>query len=73
MDNNKYPQYIVRTVRECLGLDEEDSSRDNIINRMSPSEVFRRCLEWEGIIGYNMRIISLIEDCWGIKIESEEK
>lgn len=68
---NKYPMYIMRKVRTNLGLDADDTSQDETINSMSNDEVFGRVLEWEGIIGYNRRIMSIVEDVFGVELKGE--
>lgn len=68
---NKYPAYIMRKVRMNLGLDVDDTSRDEYINSMSRNEAFGRVLEWEGIIGYDQRIMSIVEDIFDVKLKGE--
>jgi len=63
-----YPNYIMDKVRQHLGLESWDTSRDEEINNMSHSEVFRHCLEWEGIIGYDLTIGNWIQDIYGITL-----
>lgn len=65
----KYPPYIMRQLRESLDLEPEDTSKDHTINNMSPKTVFRKWLDYEGIIGYSNRIISLVEDIFGVSLE----
>ena len=64
----KYPEYIMKAVRGTLGLDEEDISSDEMINSMSKLQIFDRVLQWDGIIGYEYRIISWIEDIFGVDL-----
>jgi hypothetical protein len=40
----KYPNYIMQKVRQRLGIEENDTSRDADINNMSKDEVFQHCL-----------------------------
>lgn len=68
---NKYPMYIMKKVRLNLGLEEDDSSKDCEINSMSKFEVFDRVLEWEGLINYSQRIMSIVEDVFGVEITGE--
>ena len=55
-DKPKYPDSIMRNVRETFGLEPDDTSLDKEINELDPMEVFERWLQWEGIIGYEYRI-----------------
>lgn len=64
-----YPEYIMKLVRQKMGLEEWDDSRDDEIANMSHGEVFQRCLEWEGIIGYYYTIKSWIENIYGVKLD----
>ena len=61
----QYPDYIMRKVRQHLGLESWDTLRDSEINSMTKHDVFTHCLEWEGIIGYNHAILRMIDDIYG--------
>ena len=64
-----YPEYLMKMVRQFKGLDDEDdTSLDNEIKQMSPSEFFNAALNWDGDIGAGPRIQSWVEDIWGIKL-----
>ena len=65
----KYPEYIMRDVRRNMGLDFDDTSIDNEIETMTPTEIFERWLEWQGIIGYSHRILSAVEEIFDIELE----
>lgn len=67
---NKYPDHIMKTLRQRLGLDEDDTSRDDFINIYSPSEAFEEMLNWEGILGYAGTIKYWIESIYGIDIDA---
>lgn len=67
--NEKYFSYIMETVRQNLGLEADDTSRDNEINEMERDEILDRVCEWEGLIGYGDTIKSWIEDIWGISLD----
>lgn len=67
---NKYPEHIMKTLRKRLGLKEEDTSRDNLINTYSPSEAFDEMLKWEGIIGYTSTIKWLIQNIYGVDLDT---
>ena len=71
-DNNTYPEYVMKNVRQNLGLEPNDTSMDSEINNMSKREVFARCLEWEGIIGYEYKILSLISEIFGVDLIDQE-
>ena len=64
-----YSGYIMEKVRQRLGLQPYDTSKDGEINDMSHNAVFRHCLEWEGIIGYDVTIAGWIHDIYGVTLE----
>jgi len=63
-----YPEYIMELVRQHLGLEHYDTSRDEEIGNMSHGSVLDHCLEWEGIIGYGHTITSWVEDIYGVSL-----
>jgi hypothetical protein len=38
---------VKRMIRQVLGLDETDTSRDEEIDRMEPRKALRLCCQWE--------------------------
>ena len=64
----KYPTNIMNRVRQYLGLEEGDTSRDSEINDMSHGTIFNSCLVWEGIIGYDSQILGWIHDIYGVEL-----
>lgn len=64
-----YPNYIMEKVRQHLGLESYDTSKDAEINDMNHNTVFFHCLEWEGIIGYGPTIHGWINDIYGVNLE----
>ena len=64
----KYPSYIMEIVRQHLGLEPYDTSRDSEISEMSHDAVFEHVLEWEGIIGYQYTIPGWIKDIYGVEL-----
>lgn len=66
---NKYFDSIMMAVRQNLGLDFNNTSKDELINAMTRQEVFNRVCEWEGLINYGETIRDWIEDIWGIDLD----
>ena len=64
-----YPDNIMAKVRQKLGVEEYDTSKDAEINDMSKGGVFKACLEWEGIIGYEYNIRNWVEVIFDVKLE----
>ena len=58
----KYSNYLMRSVRQSMGLDENDTSRDDAIMEMDSYELLDRFLEWEGIIGYTQKIVNILKE-----------
>ena len=65
----KYPEYIMKAVRQSLGLEENDRTYDDAIEEMPRRVIFRRWLEWQGIIGYGETILAVVEDIYDTYLE----
>lgn len=65
---NKYSESIMECVRQRLGLEKYDDSRDEEINHLSPDEVFDHVCNWKGLLGYATTIKSWIEDIYKLKL-----
>lgn len=59
-----YSDFVIKAVRQHLGLNEHDSSRDDEINRMSKHELLNHCLEWEGIYGFTNYVLKYIDSIY---------
>lgn len=67
-NNMKYPEYIMMCVRQNLGLDEIDVSRDMEIYSMSRKEIFNAVCTWNGLIGYGNTIVDWVKDIYQISL-----
>ena len=65
----KYPEYILRCIRQNLGYEADDKRADKEIESMGRSEVFERYLEWQGMIGYADELLKVIEYIYDIDLE----
>lgn len=65
---NKYSESIMECVRQRLGLEKYDDSRDEEINHLSPDEVFDHVCNWNGLLGYATTIKSWVEDIYKLKL-----
>ena len=65
---NKYPENIMRYLRQRKGLEPDDTTCDDEINLMTPNEAFEEVLMWDGLIGHGYKIKSWIEDIYGIDL-----
>ena len=61
--DDRYPS-VIEAVRQNMGLEKDDESRDEEILQMSRDEVFRRFMTWNGIIGYEGTIKEAIEEIY---------
>ena len=68
-DRMKYPQYIMKTIRKKLGLDEKDTSKDLEIYQMDRKDVLDVICKNNGIEENTSNIIRWIEDIYQIKLE----
>lgn len=66
---NKFPEYIMKYLRQRRGLEEDDCSEDNEINSYSSDEALEEVCNWEGLIGYASTIKRWIEDIYGVVLE----
>lgn len=69
---NKYPENIMECVRQRLGLEKYDDSKDEEINQLLPDEVFEHVCNWNGILGYATTIKSWIGDIYKIDLYNVE-
>ena len=58
----KYPDNIMRNVRQALGLEPDDMSMNEEINDMDQIDVFDKWLQWEGILGYANTIKDAVDN-----------
>lgn len=69
----QYEEYIMRNVRENLGLEPDDTTEDEAIMEMSKKEVLERYFVWQGIIGYENDIINSVQDIFEVDLGVEEE
>lgn len=70
--SNKYPEHIMRVLRQRSGLDEFDTSKDIILSEMEPCAVFSEVCNWNGLINYDSTIKGWIKDIYGVELRFEE-
>lgn len=66
---NKYPDYIMRKLRQRRWLEPNDISSDEILNNFSPQQAFKEVLSWEGLINWDETIREWIKDIYSINID----
>ncbi len=47
----KYNNDIMEAVRQRMGLEEDDTSKDDVIMKMDKEDVFREYCQWNGLLG----------------------
>jgi hypothetical protein len=63
MGDKMFTERILKALRSDCGLEEDDKSKDiQNIRIYSPKEAFRVWLNYEGIIGYDYTILSVIDE-----------
>ena len=67
-----YSDNIMEALRQRLGLEENDTSKDDLIMEMEPEDVLDMYLCWEGIIGWTGRIIEIVEEVYRVDLEARE-
>lgn len=69
--NQNYPDNIMEILRQRMGLDEDDTSRDDELQTLTPLEALDECLSWEGIDGYTSWILGIIRDTFKVKLKDD--
>ena len=63
----KLENWVLKSVRQRLGYDENDSSHDNEIYSLNKKEIITLYLQWEGLMGSWSEIIyNLFEQVYDI-------
>lgn len=68
-----YSDSVMQAVRQNLDLHPYDTSRDDEIKEMSRTEVFERCLNWDGIVGYSEIILDYVNGIYNVDLEPRLK
>lgn len=64
-----YPENVLKLLRESEGLDQTDTSLDGEFNELYELIVFRKILDWKGLVGpWDEFILDLIKDVWGVDL-----
>jgi hypothetical protein len=62
---------VMHKLRQRIGLEPNDTSKDRILQQYTPHEAFHEVLMWEGIQGYTDIIINWLREC-GYNVEEIE-
>lgn len=67
---SKYPEDILKMLRQRKGLEENDTSIDDKLNDMSKNKAFREVLNWKGFLGsWDVDIKNWIKNIYGIDLD----
>lgn len=65
-----YNDDVMKSVRQNMGLEENDESADNEIMQMDEKEVFKAYCHWNGFLGnWYSTLIKTVEDIFGVELE----
>lgn len=70
--NQNYPENILKSLRQHMGLDEDDEMLDYDFHRWTPSCVLDAVLDWEGLVGYGDWVRQIIKDIYNIDLNGVE-
>lgn len=74
MNNERYPEYIMKYLRLRRGLEEDDTSMDEFFHKRPSSWVFSEILQWKGLLGgWDTAIKGWILDIYGIDLDEFEE
>ncbi len=68
---NRYPEYIMKMLRQRHGYNSDFTGYDAGFNTMTPNEVFEEILNWNGIIGYAYSIKGWIDDIYRVDLNEK--
>lgn len=65
----KYNDEVMKAVRQSLGLDGNDTSRDSDIMQMDKKDVFEHYCLWNGLLGYHYQyLLEAVESIFDVKL-----
>lgn len=70
-NSNKYSECIMEYVRQNLGLDKYDTSKDEDINKMSKNDIFEKVCNWNNLYWYTETIKFWIKDIYNIDLNEK--
>ena len=65
----KYNDDVMKSVRQSLGLEEDNISRDDEIMQMDKKAVFEHYCLWNGLLGYYYQyLLEAVESIFNVKL-----
>lgn len=67
----KYPESIMRDLRNRIGLKPDDKSQDGELRKLTPSEAFSEVCQWSGLLGnYDYVIKRWVREIYGVDLDA---
>lgn len=66
-NTKRLPDIIISDIRKSLGVEPDDTSKDNIINTMDNDELFDKWCRWQGLINWSGRIRATIQVIYNLR------
>lgn len=64
-----YNDDVMKAVRQSLGYDEDDTSRDKVIMEMPKEEIFERYCRWNGLLGgWYQWLLEAVESIYEVEL-----
>lgn len=70
-DETRFPEYIMRDLRERRGLEEDDTSEDNTINLYSKDKAYSEVMAWQGFKSWEWKMKKWIEDIYEVELKDK--
>lgn len=66
---NRYPEYIMCMLRQRFCSKETDKSNDDVLNSLTPNEVFEEVCNFEGLVRYAYIIKKWVNDIYNVDLD----
>ena len=64
----KYPEYIMRDLRQREDLEPGDTSQDEELQSMDADMILNEVCNWNGFVGWSQQIKNWVEDIYGVDL-----
>ena len=69
VESEIYDKAIMEAVRQRIGLEKDDTSKDGYIMTLDKRTVFREFCEWNGLLGWSDNILLALENIYDIRLK----
>lgn len=64
-----YNDDVMKAVKQSLGYEEDDTTRDEVIMEMPKEDVFQRYCQWNGLLGgWYQLLIDAVESIYEVEL-----